>query len=125
MVHEHLGAENYLNFNAEDKFSTMHNLQLKSFSNKLRNKSLNKHGITGSSSISSFVAIGILKDHEFFNSNETFSYHDEIKISLRAFFQKTVILFIFNLSFFMQRIQFIIIKIMMQPDIIAIVWLNI
>ena len=87
-IGQHLGAENYLNFNAEDKFSTMHNLQLKSFCNKLRNQSLHKHGIIGSCSISSFDAIGILEDHEFFNSNETFSYHDEIKIGLRAIFQK-------------------------------------
>jgi hypothetical protein len=58
------------------------------------------HGIFGSCSISSFVSIGILEDHEFFNSNETFSYHDEIKSGLRAIFQKTGILFIFNLSFF-------------------------
>ena len=99
-IGQHLGAENYLNFNAEDKFSSINNLQLKSFCNKLRNKSLHKHGIIGSCSISSFVAIGILEDHEFFNSNETFSYHDEIKSGLRAIFQKTGILFIFNLSFF-------------------------
>jgi hypothetical protein len=66
----------------------MHNLQLKSFCNKLRNKSLHKHGIIGSCSISSFVAIGILEDHEFFNSNETSSYHDEIKNGLSAIFQK-------------------------------------
>ena len=46
-IGQHLGAENYLFFNAEDKFSTMHNLQLKSFCNKLRNKSLHKHGIIG------------------------------------------------------------------------------
>jgi hypothetical protein len=28
-IGQHLGAENYLNFNAEDKFSTLHNLKLK------------------------------------------------------------------------------------------------
>ena len=106
-IGQHLGAENYLYFNAEDKFSTMHNLQLKSFCNKLRNKSLHKHGIIGSCSISSFVAIGILEDHEFFNSNETFSYHDKIKIGLRAIFQKTGILFIFNLSFFNLLIHYL------------------
>jgi hypothetical protein len=106
-IGQHPGAENYLNFNAEDKFSTMHNLQLKSFCNKLRNKSLHKHGIIGSCSISSFVAIGILEYHEFFNSNETFCYHDEIRNGIRAIFQKTGILFIFNLSFFNSLIHYL------------------
>ena len=83
-IGHHLGAENYLNFNAEDQFSTIANLHLKSFCNKLRNISLNKSGVIGQNSISSFAIIDISENHEFFYGNEKLNYNSEIKIGYRA-----------------------------------------
>jgi hypothetical protein len=46
--------------------------------------------------------------YQVFKNNETLSYHDEIKIGLRAIFQKTGIFFIFNILFFNPLIHFLL-----------------
>jgi hypothetical protein len=85
-IGHHLGAENYLNFQADTLFSKMDNLQLKSLCNKLRNYNVKRKGVVGIKLSSTFEDIGIFDT----NFNETVDYNFNIKsqinITSRAVF---------------------------------------
>ena len=88
-IGHHLGAENYLNFQADTLFSKMGTLQIKTLCNRLRNYKVLRNGLLGTYLCSTFEEIGILETNVFFNetTSRNFNLNSRIKITSRASYQ--------------------------------------
>jgi hypothetical protein len=85
-IGHHLGAENYLNFQADTLFSKMDNLQLKSLCNKLRNYNVNGKSLLGIKFSSTLEEIGIFYTNFIETVEYNYNIKSQINIASRAVF---------------------------------------
>jgi hypothetical protein len=85
-IGHHLGAENYLNFQADSLFSKMDDLQLKSLCNKLRNYNVNGKSLLGIKFSSTLEEIGIFYTNFIETVEYNYNIKSQINIASRAVF---------------------------------------
>ena len=85
-IGQHLGVENFLNFEAEVQLSKMTNLQLKTLCQKLRNSIKTKIGLLGSTFISSIENIIDMRTYENLIEN-SFNFNSNVIVTSIAVFE--------------------------------------